>query len=208
MADKNKHSRLGNLVLGLVVIGFGVFPVLAAFDIGPLGTKDINGPPWLGIAAGGVFVVAGLILMLGESFPLLKNLLGVLIVVGLAALGNWIAFGVGDRVCTGTSFLFGFGSGAQYSDLACRIPFGFGAVIIDAFLFYAIVKLFQKSLGGPPKLALLMKIAEGLLMISLSPFLVFLFLFVGGSVGFDAVKTRLKTGAWPRNEKFIQRRKK
>jgi len=206
MADKDKHSRISNLVFGLIFVGFGIFPLLASFNIGPLGAGDINGPPWLGIAAGGVFVAAGLAVMLGESWPLLKNLLVILVIAGLSALGNWIAFGVGERVCTGTSFLTGFGSSGQYSDLACRIPFGLGAVITDAFLFFALVQLLQKVLGGPPKLARLLKIAEWLVLISLAPFLLLLLVFLVGRGGFEAVRTRLQTGVWPRNVEFIRRR--
>jgi len=207
MADLDQDSRSSNPVLGLIFIGFGVFPALAAFDVGPLGPGDIKGPPWLGIAVGGVFVLAGLILILGKSLPLIKPILGILMVAGLAAIGNWIAFGVGERICTGTMLPFGIGGNGQYSDLACRIPFGIGAVIVDAFLFYAIVQLLQKSMGGPPRLARLKKSAEWLILFSLSPFLLVLLIFLAGQILIGAVTTRLKTGAWPRNEKFIQRMK-
>jgi hypothetical protein len=47
------------LVVGLVFVASGIFPMLAAFDIGPLRQEDISGPPWLGFVAGGVFTAAG-----------------------------------------------------------------------------------------------------------------------------------------------------
>lgn len=45
MAEHETHlTRRGRLWLGLAFVAFGIVPMLATFDIGPLGTKDINGP--------------------------------------------------------------------------------------------------------------------------------------------------------------------
>ena len=207
MTESKKHSRLGNLLFGLFFIAGGIFPFLAAFDIGPLGRGDINGPWWLGAVAGGIFIAAGLAVIAGESAAVFRNLMALLVVAGLAALGNWIAFGVGERACTGDLSFPGFGGVDEYSGLACRIPFGIGALFIDAFLFYLFAAFLQKALGGPPRLARLMKVAEGLILVALSPLLLVLFLFLFGRVAYEAVGTRLKTGAWPRNEGFIRQQK-
>ena len=205
MAAQGKNSPYGNIIVGLFCLLMGIFPLLSAFDIGPLGVGDINGPPWLGFASGGIFVAAGLLVMLGESAPLLKSTLGFLVFISLAAIGNWIAFGVGERVCSGSISLPWFFNEGQYSDLGCRIPFGLGAVIMDAFLVYVLVRFLQRSLGGPPNLARTLKLAEWLILITLAPFLVPLVIWLAGLSGFQAVKTRLTTGNWPRNESFIQR---
>ena len=58
------------LLVGLVFLAAGILPMLAAFDIGPLGREDINGPPWLGFVAGGIFSTAGLAVMAGPRSPL------------------------------------------------------------------------------------------------------------------------------------------
>ena len=146
--------------------------------------------------------------MLGESAPLLKSTLGFLVFISLAAIGNWIAFGVGERVCTGSISFLGFINDGQHSDIGCRIPFGLGAVIMDAFLIYVLVRFLQRSLGGPPNLARTLKLAEWLILITLAPFLVPLVIWLAGISGFKAVKARLTTGTWPRNESFIRRKKK
>ncbi|MCX7146713.1 MAG: hypothetical protein NT042_11045 [Sulfuritalea sp.] len=90
------------LLVGLVFVASGMFPMLAAFDIGPLRQEDINGPPWLGFAAGGVFTAAGLAVMAGPRSSLATSLFGLLSLAGLAMLGNWIAFGAGERACSGS----------------------------------------------------------------------------------------------------------
>ena len=86
------------LLVGLVFVASGMFPMLAAFDIGPLSQEDINGPPWLGFVAGGVFTAAGLAVMAGPRSSLAASLFGLLSLAGLAMLGNWIAFGAGAPV--------------------------------------------------------------------------------------------------------------
>lgn len=195
------------LLVGLVFVAAGILPMLAAFDIGPLGHEDINGPPWLGFAAGGTFLAAGVAIMAGPQSPLVGGLFGVLALAGLAAIGNWIAFGAGERACTGSISLPWLGSESDFSGLGCRIPFGLGALITDAFLCYMMVAMLQKALGGPPRLARLLKAAEWLILASIAPFLLLLVVMGVCSAGAAAVKTRWTTGTWPRNEAFIARQK-
>jgi len=196
-------SFRSRLVIGLGMIAFGLLPVLATFDIGPLGAEDINGPAWLGAAAGGTFIAGGLALIAGPGRPLLNGVLGLAAVGGLAAIGNWIAFGAGERVC-GASILFWVG---EAEGLGCRIPFGIGAVITNAILLAFAVIILQTACGGPPRLARLRRYAEGLLLLSLAPILVPLFLVLMGRAGFGALWTRMRTGQWPRNEEFIARQR-
>jgi hypothetical protein len=195
------------LLVGLVFVASGIFPMLAAFDIGPLSQEDINGPPWLGFAAGGIFTAGGLSIMLAPRSSLAANLFGLLSLSGLAMLGNWIAFGAGERACSGSISLSLMWSESDFSGLGCRIPFGLGALITDAFLCYLMVSVLQKALGGPPRLARLLKAAEWLILASIAPFILLLAIIGIGSAAAGAVKTRWTTGAWPRNEEFIARQK-
>lgn len=200
-------SSRASLLFGLLFVASGIFPMLAAFDIGPLGRADIQGPPWLGFVAGGIFVAAGLAIIAGPRAPLVNCLFAILALAGLAALGNWVAFGAGERVCSGSLALpWQWGEG-DFSGLACRIPFGLGAVITDAFLAWMIIATLQKALGGPPRLAGLLKAAQWLILASLLPILLPLLMFLLAGVALGAVKTRVTTGAWPRNEGFVARQK-
>ncbi len=207
MIKPQTTAQSRHLVLGLILCAGSLVPMLGAFDIGPLGTDDINGPPWLGFVAAGVFFVAGLALVIGPAAPLLNSVLGILVVAGLAAIGNWIAFGLGGRACGGSISLPWLWSESDFSGLACRIPFGFGALVMDAILCFVCVSTLQKALGGPPRLDRLLKLAETLVLLSLTPLLLILVITLVSRAGIDAVKTRWKTGAWPRNEEFIARQK-
>ncbi|OGS91093.1 MAG: hypothetical protein A2Z95_05500 [Gallionellales bacterium GWA2_60_18] len=193
----------GRLWFGLTFVAFGIMPMLATFDVGLLGPEDINGPAWLGLATGGAFVAAGLAVIAGSERPMFNSILVILAVGGLATVGNWIAFGVGERVCGG-SILFWK---SDMSGLGCRIPFGMGALITNAVLVLMVVIELQKALGGPPRLARLRRWAENMMLLTLAPILLPLVLFLIGRVGLEAVKERLETGEWPRNESFIARMK-
>ncbi len=195
------------LLIGLLFVASGIVPMLAAFDIGPLGREDIQGPPWLGFVAGGTFVAAGLSIIAGPRAALLGSLFAVLALAGLAALGNWVAFGAGERVCSGSLSLPWLWGESDFSGLACRIPFGLGALITDAFLCWMIVATLQKALGGPPRLARLLKAAQWLILASLLPILLPLLVFLLAGAALGALRTRLTTGTWPRNEGFIARQK-
>lgn len=194
-------------LIGLLFLAAGVLPMLAAFDIGPLRQEDINGPPWLGFAAGGCFAAAGCAIIAGHQSPLAARLFGILSLVGLVLIGNWVAFGVGARACSGSIALPWAWAASDLSGLACRIPFAVGALITDAFLCWMIVSTLQKALGGPPRLARLLKAAEWLILASLLPILLPLALFLMAGAAFGALKTRLQSGAWPRNEAFVARQK-
>ena len=207
MGRQQQLSAGGALLIGLVFVAAGVLPMLAAFDIRPLGRGDIDGPPWLAFVAGGIFAAAGLAMIVGPRAPLAGGLFGILALAGLAAIGNWIAFGAGQRACAGTLSLPWLWGESDFAGLACRIPFGLGALITDAFLYYMAVSLLQKALGGPPHLARLLKAAEWLILASLAPFLLLLLSIALLSGAADAVKARFTTGAWPRNEEFIARQK-
>ena len=196
-----------SLLFGLLFVASGVFPMLAAFDIGPLGRDDIQGPPWLGFVAGGTFVAAGLAIIAGPRAALVNSLFAILALAGLAALGNWVAFGAGARACSGSLALPWLWGEGDFSGLACRIPFGLGAAITDAFLAWMIVATLQKALGGPPRLAWLRKAAEWLILASLLSILLPLLLVLLAGVALGALKTRITTGAWPRNEGFVARQK-
>lgn len=194
-------------MIGLLFIASGLLPMLAAFDIGPLRAEDINGPPWLGLAAGGCFAAAGCALIAGPQSPLVARLFGMLSLLGLVLIGNWVAFGAGERVCGGSFSLAGMVAGRDLAGLGCRIPFGVGALITDAFLALMTVTTLQQALGGPPRLARLVKAAEWLILASLLPILLPLILFGLAAAALGAIKARLATGAWPRNEEFIARQK-
>jgi len=178
----------GRLLFGLCFVAMGIAPALATFNIGPLGTADINGPPWLGAVAGGIFVVAGLAVVVGPGRPIRNGLLAFVVLAGLAALGNWVAFGTGERVCGGSIL---FWTDTEIGGWGCRIPFGIGAVITNAIVLLSAIFALQHMLGGPPKLARLRRLAENLLLVTLAPILLPMVLLLFGRIAIDVIKSRL-----------------
>lgn len=204
MSDTQTTPTLrGRVLLALAMGAFGAVLALATFDIGPLGPDDIQRHAWLGIACGGVFIAGGLALLAGQQRPVLNGFFAILVLIGLASIGNWIAFGVGERTC-GASIVFWQG---ELTGLGCRVPFGIGALIVNAVTVLFTIVAVQTALGGPPKLARIRRAGEILVFISLAPILVPIFVVMIVSMFLSALKTRLASGQWPRNENFIARQR-
>jgi hypothetical protein len=206
MMDADMRSRPGWVLSALLAVVAGLIPALAAFDIGPLHAADINGPPWLGLAAGSVFIAGGLAMLAGAAIPALQAILGVLALAGMATIVNWIAFGAGERACSGAVGFLWLAADSAYAGLACRIPFGLGAAIIDAVLILGVVALLQQALGGAPQLARTIRAAQGLLLLALAPLLLLALVVAVLPVALGVVWHRLRSGHWPRNAAFIRRR--
>jgi hypothetical protein len=98
-------------------------------------------------------------------------------------------------------------SAGDLTGLSCRVPFGIGAVVLNAILCFFVVVTLQGALGGPPRLEHLRKGAEGLILLSLAPILVPMFLILFVRIAFGVVKARVTTGQWPRNKAFIERQR-
>lgn len=205
----NSLSPKARLGFGLLCVAAGILPVLASFDIGPLGRAAINGPAWLGAAAGGVFIIAGIALLLGEdgsrsdhplSYVLLACVLG-----ALAATANWIAFGPGPRECT--IAIDALETAVPGNGVLCRTGFAIGAGILDGFLIWLAAGAAQKF-GAPGIIATsLERFGIVVLGIALAPIAVPVALFLFGKSLLGALVTYCATGKWPRNESFIARMK-
>jgi hypothetical protein len=155
MSNDAPHTPAARLVLGLLCIAAGVLPILAALDAGPLHQRDIHGPAWLGWAAGGVFVLAGIAPLAGEparGHPL-SYMVMFLMVVALAAVSNWIAFGPGARQCSGGFTRLLFSSRGAAAEAECRVVFGFGACILDGVLIWMLGNGLRRIAGpaGSPE---------------------------------------------------------
>jgi hypothetical protein len=130
--------------LALLTMGIGGFTMLRSLGaFGPVaGTAD--GPIWLGVAFGFVFVAGGSSVIIKAIYGdldsqsgdapvgapaavrLLYNAFGLGIVVGLGALFTWVAFGPGERHFTGPDAYLGPWVG--------RAVFGLGAAMAWLFL--------------------------------------------------------------------------
>lgn len=209
MARQGTLSPAARLILGLAFLAGGLVPALASFDIGPLDRSAINGPPWLGFLAGGVFMAGGIALILGERLrdSALSYALFALVIGAFAAIANWIAFGPGARECAIAFAGFLFESGSWGNEVACRAGFGIGAGVLNGFVLCMVAAALRNSIG-PGKLPnAIESLGFAVLLLSLAPIILPMLLFLIGKILLEGFATRRKTGRWPRNEAFIARMK-
>lgn len=197
-------------LVGLATVAVGVMPMLAAFDVGLLRARDINGPPWLGFVAGGIFVLGGLGVIAGErgrrDHPL-SWLMVFAILAGFAAIANWIAFGVGTRQCSVGFSSFVFSSTRAAAEIECRIAFGLGAGMLDGILLWSVGHGLARMMPGSRFARLVERLGQGVLLVALLPILVPVFTVLIVKSLFDGAREYYETGRWPRNEAFIARMK-
>jgi len=209
MATQGTPSPTSRIVFGLVCIGSGLLPALASFDLGPLDSGDINGPPWLGFLAGAIFIAAGIALILGDRLrdSAFSHGLFALMIGAFAAIANWIAFGPGPRECTIAVAGLLFASGSWGDQIACRAGFGLGAILLDGFVLWMIAAA-VRNIAGPGALPnAIEKLGVAVLLLSLAPLILPMLLFPIGKILREGFATWRATGRWPRNEAFIQRMK-
>jgi hypothetical protein len=106
--------------------------------------EQLEAPAWVVYAACAAFVLAGLSLLVPESTqPRISAWLGVGVVAAMVVPGAWIALGAGPRKCSVSIPLW---SGAG-SDALCRGVFGFGSLMVAAFLVWAVVRAWRTTRG-------------------------------------------------------------
>lgn len=189
MSDGAPTTLRGRLAVGLLFGGVG-FLVMYMSVSRP---EQVNGPWWLGFAAGWVFAAAGLsVAVQGTELQTWVGGLAVAtILLGFAAIGNWIAFGPGPRGCSGGISTFFFSGTRSVGDLECRVAFGLGAVILDAALFMGAMAGLAKLVGSPRWAARLEKVGQGVLFAALSPLLLLAGALLLVQVGAGYLKSRL-----------------
>ena len=153
MGDRNQLSAGGAIVIGVVLGAMGTVVMLLA--LGTFGGNQLTEgtPPWVGVAAGAMFVLGGLAVIVGygvaggvapdgdlppgtpASVRLVQSALGLGITATLASIASWVAFGSGARHFSGSG---PFISGAVNEALG-RTVFGVGAVLTWIFMAVMIV---------------------------------------------------------------------
>ncbi|MBK5256103.1 MAG: hypothetical protein JJE39_08725 [Vicinamibacteria bacterium] len=203
-------SPAGRVGLALLLIVGGGIVAMASVDLGPLSSAEINGPPWLAAAAGGVILLAGLSVAAGPQRRQHPFSYGIafLVLAGLAAIGNWIALGPGLRGCRVEIPGLTSSDGTWISGIGCRAAFGIGALAMDGILVWMLAMGIGKALGPGNPAHFVQKFGEGALLIGLAPILVPMVLFLIVKSLAAVLRDRFRTGKWPRNEGFIERLKK
>ena len=148
MPSPPSTTWVGSLVS---LMGLGI--LLVALDIIPTDPAKFEAPHWVVGAAGLGFFLAGIAVLTapppgtpeaaaaGSRFTSWRTLaLGLGIVGSLAAVANWVAFGPGPRKFSGGIAIPFVAVSGPTSEWAGRAIFGAGAVLIDLFLLWIVVR--------------------------------------------------------------------
>lgn len=136
MVRQTSQDRAPAWLAGLIA-AMGVFVVLMAVDVIPIDPESLHAPRWVPAVGGLVFVLGGLLAAVGPGRPLLKDLLAGLLILGMAAIATWIAFGPGERRFSGGISVGPVGIRGGTGPSFGRIVFGVGAVLLWAMFAFA-----------------------------------------------------------------------
>jgi len=193
------RSRLGVLLTGLFVSAMGLTPMLAALNVIPSPDSSFHAPRWVVFLAGSLFFTVGMWILMqaivGENrAKVFGAAVGFSVVVGLAFLANWIAFGSGTREgCSSSSSFLGFTSSRAAAELECRAAFGYGALFLDIIIARGICWwLGNKAFPGNRAAHALEKLSEWAMLVLLLPLILLAFLLQGAKTGSEQLFNRLR----------------
>jgi hypothetical protein len=131
MTERNKL-----FLLGFFTIGIGAAICLVGLDVIPVDPDTKHAPAWVISLCGGVFVFAGLAIVL-QGYPVIVSVLGNLIVASFAAIAAWVAFfGAAGEFSGGLPFV-----SSEINVSIARGVFAFGALICALILIPGIKHL-------------------------------------------------------------------
>ena len=138
------NTRRGRLLGGVLISAAGVF-CAAIVHSNP---EELNAPAWVAYTACASFVLAGVVVVtvIVKELGLhrLHAWLGVVLVAALGIPGAWVAFGVGDRQCSGGFLSIDLAN----SEWLCRGAFGVGAVILTVCFLLAVANAIRSRRVG------------------------------------------------------------
>ena len=147
----NQQSDFGRYGMAVICLLAGAAIVALAAGVSPSDEAKFRAPHWVVGCAGGVFMLAGIMIALPPTMLRVQQFLGAVLLSLFASIFGWIAFGPGPRAFSG-SVSFGSISTAAPSDASAgRFVFGIAAVLIGLCAVFAWVKwlraLFAQSQG-------------------------------------------------------------
>jgi hypothetical protein len=136
-------SPLGEFLFAAAFWSAGLSLLAVAGDFVHLPSQTIEAPRWVLAAAGLVFLAGGFVPRTLRYGPdaWQSRLVGAMILLGLASIFNWVAFGPGARHFTSTlSFTGSAVQRATTSESIGRTVFGAFAAAIDLFVIAVAIR--------------------------------------------------------------------
>lgn len=129
--------------LGWVCIAVSLIPIARGLRLFPalLPVHSGDAPDWVILVAGVVFVISGLMILVGQANERLNHFLAALFTAAMGACGIWVSVLSPDEGMSGGLF---FLSRAQNIFVA-RCVFGFGAAVSFLLCSYAIKQLAKRK---------------------------------------------------------------
>lgn len=173
--------------------------MLAALDVIPTPDSSFHAPRWVAFLAGSLFFTVGMWILMqaivGESrAKVFGAAVGFSVVVGLAFLANWVAFGSGTREgCSGSTSFFGWTSSRAAAEVECRAAFGYGALFMNVILVRGMAWwLGNKAFPGNRAARALEKLSEWTMGLLLLPLILLALLLQGVKTGSERLFNRLR----------------
>jgi hypothetical protein len=152
----SQPSPRAALIFGLLAIVCGVMSILGSIGIIPMRLTP-GTPAWVGVCAGLLFVVAGVMMINGDAWkshashptnetrwPFVQDVLGFAVCALFAAIFGWIAFGPGERQFSMTVDLPFTHSRGRGNEGLGRAIFGLGALAGAGMAIYAALRVFRQ----------------------------------------------------------------
>jgi hypothetical protein len=161
VAERNQLAPGAAVVIGVFFGIIGTLVTLLALGTFGDGHLSDGTPPWVGIAVGVMFLLAGLAIIVGygvaggatddgdlppgtpRGVRLVQSALGLGITALLASIATWVAFGSGSRHFSGSGpFISG-----SVNEILGRAVFGIAAVLMWVFMAVMIVVSVKRLRG-------------------------------------------------------------
>ena len=131
-----KMTRGQSIFAGFAFIAAGAYPLAIGLGFAAARPGSVHAPLWVVAIAGACFVLVGTVLLVPEKDLPLRGWLVGLMVTGLAAIFDWVAFGPGERHFSGGLSFGGASMRAASGETSGRLAFGIAAVLLDAFALW------------------------------------------------------------------------
>jgi uncharacterized membrane protein YcjF (UPF0283 family) len=145
----NEQSDYGRYGMAAICVLAGAAIVALAIGVIPSDEAKFRAPQWVVGCAGGVFMLAGIMIMLPPTIVRVQNFLGAVLMSMFASIFCWVGFGPGPRTFSGSASIGGFATNTAPDASTGRIVFGAAGVLIGLCAAYMWVKwlrtLFAKT---------------------------------------------------------------
>ncbi|MDH3734113.1 MAG: hypothetical protein OEU54_11290 [Gemmatimonadota bacterium] len=143
---RSRNGQKAPVWFGAIFVLAGCAIIGVGGGIIPVDPSSVHAPGWVIVLCGVVFALGGVMACLGgdgAGDETLNAALALLFMVCLASAFSWVAFGPGERQFSGGGSVGPVGAGGSVGETVGRVAFGFGSVLMWAFVLAIASKLLK-----------------------------------------------------------------